>query len=440
MAHVAVLGGGQLGRMLGLAGIPLGCSFTFLDPVAGAPAAAVGDLVVGALDDLDAARRAADGASVITYEWEGVPAATARALESVAPLFPPAPALDVSQDRVTEKEKLQSLGIATAPFAAVDTIDDLRAAVAAIGLPAVLKTRRGGYDGKGQAVLRTPADVEPAWAALGVVPCILEGFVPFDRELSIVAVRGRDGALGFWPAVENHHRDGILRCTLAPAPGLEPALQARAEAAIRPLLDDLDYVGVCCVELFDVGGTLLANEIAPRVHNSGHWTIEGAETSQFENHLRAVLGLPLGSTAARGPSAMVNCIGALPDRDAILRTPGAHLHDYGKDARPGRKVGHVTVTASDPATRDARLAPRARAMRSRRSPVASPRPRPRSPSRASAASVCWPGHGAERCTSPAVRENRGAGAGCGTPSRSMIVLRAFMCASLVASLIVSTGA
>jgi 5-(carboxyamino)imidazole ribonucleotide synthase len=357
MARVAVLGGGQLGWMLGLAGIPLGCSFAFLDPVAGAPASAVGDLVVGGLDDIDAARRVADGADVITYEWEGVPASTARALESVAPVYPPARALDVASDRIVEKETLRGLGTPTAPFRAVDSDADLRIAVDTIGLPALLKTRRGGYDGKGQVALREPADVDTAWAKLGEVPCILEGFVAFDRELSILAVRTRDGEVAYWPAVENHHRDGILRLTRAPAPGLDAALQARAEAAIRPLLDDIDYVGVCCVELFDLGRELLANELAPRVHNSGHWTIEGAETSQFENHIRAIVGLPLGSTAVRGPSAMVNCIGTMPARDALHGMPGVHLHDYGKSARPGRKLGHVTVTATNTDELEARLAP-----------------------------------------------------------------------------------
>ncbi|MDQ1380475.1 MAG: 5-(carboxyamino)imidazole ribonucleotide synthase [Actinomycetota bacterium] len=352
-----MLGGGQLGWMLGLAGIPLGCEFTFLDPGAGATAGAVGELIVGALDDVAAALRAAANATVVTYEWEGVPAATARALESGAPVYPPPEALDIAQDRIVEKTKLRDLGIATAPFVAVDSLDDLHAAVDIIGLPSILKTRRGGYDGKGQAVLRDPADVDGAWPRLGAVASILEGFVPFDRELSIVAVRARDGEIRCWPAVENGHRDGILRLTRAPAPGLDDALQERAEAAIRPLLEDLEYVGVCCVELFDLGDVVLANEIAPRVHNSGHWTIEGAETSQFENHLRAILGMPLGSTAPRGPSAMVNCIGAMPDRDAILRIPGAHLHDYAKAARPGRKVGHVTVTAPEPETLEARLRP-----------------------------------------------------------------------------------
>jgi 5-(carboxyamino)imidazole ribonucleotide synthase len=354
--QVCVLGGGQLGRMLGLAGIPLGCSFTFLDPVAGAPASAVGELVVGELSDLSAAERAAKGAAVVTYEWEGVPAATARALEATAPVRPSPRALDVSQDRLVEKQTLRELGVATAPFVAVDALDELRDAVARLALPAVLKTRRGGYDGKGQAVLREPADVNPAWDALGGVPLILEAFVPFARELSILAVRSIDGDVACWPAVENVHRDGILRLTRAPAPRLDDALQARAEACIRPLLDELGYLGVCCVELFDVGAELLANEIAPRVHNSGHWTIDGAVTSQFENHVRAVIGLPLGDTSPRGHAAMVNCIGVLPDPRDVLRVPGTHLHDYGKAPRPGRKLGHVTVIAPGEDDLEERLA------------------------------------------------------------------------------------
>jgi 5-(carboxyamino)imidazole ribonucleotide synthase len=257
---------------------------------------------------------------------------------------------------VVEKETFRTLGIATAPFRAVDDRVGLDAAVSDLGLPAVLKTRRGGYDGKGQAVLRSPADADTAWAELGGVPLILEGFVPFGRELSIIAARGLDGALACWPVVENTHVGGILRLTRAPAPGVDAELQARAVACIQPLLESLEYVGVCCVELFDVNGELLANEMAPRVHNSGHWTIEGAGTSQFENHLRAVLGLPLGSTAARGASAMVNCIGGLPDAASILAIPGAHLHDYGKAPRHARKVGHVTVTATDEVTLDPSLA------------------------------------------------------------------------------------
>jgi 5-(carboxyamino)imidazole ribonucleotide synthase len=361
---VAVLGGGQLGWMLGLAGIPLGLRFRFLDPVPEAPAGAVGVLVVGGLGDEAALTEVADGAVVVTYEWEGVPADAARFLDRpVRPVRPGTRSLEVAQDRLVEKETFRRLGIGTPAFAAVDSRGagdgGLDHAIAEVGgLPAVLKTRRGGYDGKGQAVLRTAADVDAGWVELGsgAVPLILESLVPFDRELSVLAVRGTDGAVACWPLVENHHEAGMLRVSRAPAPGLDDVLQARGEEIARRLLTDLDHVGVLAVELFDVGGELLANEIAPRVHNSGHWTIEGAETSQFENHLRAILGRPLGSTAARGESAMVNCIGELPDRDVVLAVPGAHFHDYGKAARRGRKLGHVTVTAATPTELSARLA------------------------------------------------------------------------------------
>jgi 5-(carboxyamino)imidazole ribonucleotide synthase len=355
MTTVTVLGGGQLGRMLGLAGIPLDLTFRFLDPSPDAPAQAVGDLVVAGLDDEAAAAKAADGAAVVTYEWEGVPASTAYEAGRVVPIRPGPRALEVSQDRFIEKSVLNAQGVGTAPFRAVGDRGSLDSAVAEIGLPAVLKTRRGGYDGKGQAVLRAAGDIEAAWTELGGADLVLEGFVAFRRELSILAVRALDGEVACWSVVENTHVGGILRVTRAPAPDIDAALQARAEQCVRPLLTDLDYVGVICVELFDVDGELLANEFAPRVHNSGHWTIEGADTSQFENHLRAVLGWPLGSTAARGVSAMVNCIGAMPDRDAVLAIPGAHVHDYGKAPRRARKVGHVTVCAPDESALEPRL-------------------------------------------------------------------------------------
>jgi 5-(carboxyamino)imidazole ribonucleotide synthase len=353
---VAVLGGGQLGRMLALAGIPLDVAFRFLDPVDHAPAAAVGDLVVGDLGDEAALAEVARGATVVTYEWEGVPADAARFLARDLPVRPGARSLEVAQDRLTEKETFSALGIATPAFAAVDDREGLDAAIEAVGgLPAIVKTRRGGYDGKGQARLLSPADVGPAWDELGGVPLILESWVPFDRELSVLAVRGIDGEVACWPLVENHHESGILRVSRAPAPGVDAGLQARGEELAARLLADLDHVGVLAVELFEVGGELLANEIAPRVHNSGHWTIEGAVTSQFENHVRAVLGWPLGSTAARGPSAMVNCIGVMPPRADVLAIPGAHLHDYGKAPRRGRKLGHVTVVADDDTELTARL-------------------------------------------------------------------------------------
>jgi 5-(carboxyamino)imidazole ribonucleotide synthase len=343
--------------MLALAGIPLDVEFRFLDPVAGAPASAVGDLVVGALGDEVALTEVARGATVVTYEWEGVPADAARFLARDLPVRPGARSLEVSQDRLTEKETFRRLGIGVPDFVAVDDLPSLRAAVEEVGLPAVLKTRRGGYDGKGQARLHSVDDLDAAWEELGAgeVGLILESLVPFDRELSVLAVRGIDGELACWPLVENHHEAGILRVSRAPAPGVSATLQSAGEALAARLLEDLDHVGVLAVELFDVGGELLANEIAPRVHNSGHWTIEGALTSQFENHVRAVLGWPLGATAARGPSAMVNCIGVMPSRDAVLAVPGAHLHDYGKEPRRGRKLGHVTVVADDDAELDARL-------------------------------------------------------------------------------------
>jgi 5-(carboxyamino)imidazole ribonucleotide synthase len=343
--------------MLGLAGLPLGLGFRFLDPVAEAPAQALGPLVVGDLADHDALSQVADGAIVATYEWEGVPADAARFLESRGnTVLPPPVALDVAQDRLAEKTLFRRLGIATPDFTRVDDRGGLDDAVRAVGLPAVLKTRTGGYDGKGQRMLAAPHEVDRAWAELGGVPLILERLVPFDREVSILAVRGRDRTTVCWPLVENVHRDGILRTTRAPAPGTAGSLQSAAEVYAARVLDELDYVGVLAIELFQVGADLVANELAPRVHNSGHWTIEGAVTSQFENHLRAILGWPLGSTAPIGVSAMVNCIGARPDTAAVLAVPGAHLHDYAKSSRPGRKIGHVTVIAGDERELDTRLA------------------------------------------------------------------------------------
>ena len=368
---IGILGAGQLGRMLALAGYPLGLRFRLLDPAADAPAGQLAEHQPGGYDDAATLEQFAAGLDVVTYEFENVPVAAARALAEHVPVFPPPAALEAAQDRLTEKTFFQNLGIATPPFAPVDTRADLAAAIAQIGLPAVLKTRRLGYDGKGQQVLRAPADAEAAWNALGGAPLILEGFVPFVRELSILAARGRDGQVACFPLVENHHRGGILRLSLAPAPGLTPALQAAAEGIAHAALDALGYVGLLAIELFEVdvrrpttddegpacGGqsSLLVNEMAPRVHNSGHWSIEGAETSQFEQHLRAVLGLPLGPTAVRGAAAMVNLIGGWPEPAAVLAVPGAHLHLYGKAPRRARKVGHITVRADSPAALEAPL-------------------------------------------------------------------------------------
>jgi 5-(carboxyamino)imidazole ribonucleotide synthase len=316
LATVGVIGGGQLGRMLALAGIPLGLSFRFLDPSPDAPSAEVGELLVGEYDDPDLLDRLADGAAAVTYEFENVPVAAAERVGAT----PAAAALEASQDRIVEKQLFRRLGIPTPKFD--EEVDSF---------PAILKTRRLGYDGKGQRLVETWQGSDPGH--------VLEERVPFDRELSLLAVRGADGDTRFYPLVENVHQDGILRTSRAPAAA---APQAEAEEYATKLLDELGYVGVLALELFDVGGRLLANEFAPRVHNTGHWTIEGASTSQFENHLRAVLGLPLGSTESRR-SVMVNLIGRVPSSEDVLRVPGAHLHLYGKEPRPGRKLGHVTL-------------------------------------------------------------------------------------------------
>jgi 5-(carboxyamino)imidazole ribonucleotide synthase len=353
---VGVLGGGQLGRMLALAGYPLGLRFRFLDPSAEAPAGHLAELQTGAYDDPDALARFAERLDVATYEFENVPEVAARTLATQVPVFPPSQALETAQDRLAEKRLFERLRIPLPPYEAVSSAAEVAAAVARVGLPAILKTRRLGYDGKGQVALNGPADVGSAWAALGRAPCVLEQRVPLRRELSVLAVRGRDGATACYPLIQNSHGEGILRVSLAPADDAAQ-LQGVADEYARRLLDALDYVGLLALELFvdDRDGGLLANEIAPRVHNSGHWTIEGAETSQFENHLRAILGLPLGSTAPRGWCAMVNLIGTTPPPAEIVAIPGAHLHLYGKAPRPGRKLGHVTIAAAGPAARDALL-------------------------------------------------------------------------------------
>ena len=343
---IGILGGGQLGYMLALAGYPLGLHFRFLDPSPEAPVGRIAHRVTAEYLDEPALERFAHGLEVVTYEFENVPVQAARFLAERAPVYPPLAALEEAQNRQREKRFFQRLGIATAEFADVRKREELAAAIAQIGLPAIIKTSRMGYDGKGQWLLRTREDVERTRPELPDVPMILEKFVPFDREVSLLGVRSRTGETAFYPLVENHHRGGILRLSMAPAPNLSLALQESAEAATRTVLVELEYVGVLCMEFFEVHGRLMANEMAPRVHNSGHWTIEGAVTSQFENHLRAILGLPLGSTEAVGHSAMVNLIGEVPKAAEVLAVPNAHLHLYGKEPREGRKVGHVTVRAA----------------------------------------------------------------------------------------------
>jgi 5-(carboxyamino)imidazole ribonucleotide synthase len=347
---IGIIGAGQLGRMLALAGYPLAQQFVFLDSTADSPGGQVAPIVTGAFDDPRSLERLAAEVDLVTYEFENVPVAALEKVAATRPVWPPVEALRVSQDRLLEKQLFTQLRIPTPPFRAVDSLDDLRAAAKQLGLPCVLKTRRLGYDGKGQRYLRKPADIEPAWDALGSAPLILEGFIDFEREVSIVGVRGTTGEMRAYPLVANTHRDGILRVTLAPH--RNPALQKAAEILLKRVLRHFDYAGVLTIEFFVRKGKLVANEMAPRVHNSGHWTIEGAATSQFENHLRAILGLPLGDTSPVGHCAMLNFIGKLPARDAILALPGVHWHDYGKEPRPGRKIGHCTVVAASAVERD----------------------------------------------------------------------------------------
>jgi 5-(carboxyamino)imidazole ribonucleotide synthase len=348
MTTVGILGGGQLARMMALSGAPLGLRFLVMDTVADACAGQFAPLIVGDWRDEKALGEFASKVDVATFDFENVPAESAQWLAERVPVFPQPRALAVAQDRLAEKTLFRELGIPVPEFAAIASREELDAAIAQLGTPCILKTRRLGYDGKGQFRIKTPADAAAAWGALGAqattVGLILEGFIAFDRELSVVAVRGRDGEFRTWPLTENWHVDGVLSASLAPA-RVDAAMTQAAFAHARKLAEALDYVGVFALELFCRDGVLLANELAPRVHNSGHWTIEGSETSQFQNHLRAVLGLPLGDTRMVGTACMLNWIGAMPDANAVLREAGGHWHDYGKEPRAGRKVGHATLRA-----------------------------------------------------------------------------------------------
>jgi 5-(carboxyamino)imidazole ribonucleotide synthase len=347
---IGIIGAGQLGRMLALAGYPLALQFRFLDSSTDSPGGQVAPIVTGAFDDPASLERLAADSDLVTYEFENVPVSALENVARTRTVWPPVDALRVSQDRLLEKQLFEKLRIPTPPFRAVDSLDDLQAAVRELGYPSVVKTRRLGYDGKGQRYIRKPADVETAWSALGSAPLILEGFVHFEREVSIVGVRSTSGEVRAYPIVANTHRDGILRVTLAPH--RHPALQRTAETHLKRVLKHFDYAGVLTIEFFVQRGRLVANEMAPRVHNSGHWTIEGAATSQFENHLRAILGLPLGDTTPVGHAAMINFIGRMPPREELLGVPALHWHDYGKEPRPGRKLGHCTVVAGSAVERD----------------------------------------------------------------------------------------
>nr|WP_313269435.1 5-(carboxyamino)imidazole ribonucleotide synthase [Stenotrophomonas geniculata] len=349
---VGILGGGQLARMMVLAGAPLGLRFELYDPAADACSGPLAPLTVGAFDDRQALADFAAKVDVVTFDFENVPADSAQFLADRVPVYPPPAALAVAQDRLSEKTLFQQLGIPLPAFADIRSRDELVAKAAEFGLPCILKTRRLGYDGKGQFRLRSEADIDAAWDALGAqverTGLILEGFVAFQREVSVVAVRGRDGSFEAWPVTGNWHVDGVLSASVAPVV-LSDAEQQAAIGYARRVAEHLQYVGVFALELFCRDGELLANEMAPRVHNSGHWTIEGSETSQFENHLRAVLGLPLGSTRMLGHVCMLNWLGAMPDPAPVLAQASGHWHDYGKEPREGRKVGHATLRDDDAA-------------------------------------------------------------------------------------------
>ena len=343
---VGILGGGQLARMLAQAGVPLGLEFLVVDPKPDACAAVLGEFIQAAYDDPAALDRLAD-CDRVSCDFENVPAGALAELERRVRVAPSATALAAAQDRLVERDRFIRLGIATPGYRAVDSRPDLAAAVAELGLPLVLKTRRMGYDGKGQFLLRQHEDLEPAWRELGDQPLIAEQWIAFDHECAITAVRSATGELRCWPLSRTWHRDGILRLA-ASLPETHP-LTAPARERVARLALDLDYIGCLTLELFAADGQLLANEFAPRVHNSAHWTIEGAVCSQFENHLRAVCDWPLGETALRRPSLMVNFIGDMPAAPGWLSLPDLHWHDYGKSARTGRKVGHATLLADQPA-------------------------------------------------------------------------------------------
>lgn len=346
--RIGIIGAGQLGQMLGFAAQQLGIEARFVDPADKPPAAACGKVIQSAFDDPVALIALAETCDVVSYEFENVPVDALRHIDGLAPIYPPPSALRYSQDRLVEKQMFAELGIPLAAFHAVDSRQDLDTAASELGLPMVVKTRRFGYDGKGQFVVRNPDDLDAAWETLHGQALIAEQWVEFDYEISCIGVRSVSGEVAVYPISRNSHVDGILRTSVSPLDAA--ALASTAEDYVDRLLHHLDYVGVLALELFVVGDTLLANEFAPRVHNSGHWTIEGAQTSQFENHIRAVMDLPLGSTAGCGHAGMVNLIGSIPP--TVDNLDFATLHDYGKEPRPGRKLGHITVVADSASERD----------------------------------------------------------------------------------------
>jgi 5-(carboxyamino)imidazole ribonucleotide synthase len=353
-AHVGIVGAGQLGRMLALAGYPLGLRCLFLDRGADAPGAQVAPILVGDLEDPKRLAELAASSDVLTFDWENISGRALEPLEGITKIRPPRSALEVAQDRLTEKALFARLKIPVAAHAAIETKQELIAAARKVGLPGVLKTRRLGYDGKGQYVIKEPAHIDAAWDAIGGAGLIYEKFQAFSRELSIVGARSSSGQTVFYPLSANVHGGGILRYSVAPFANAR--LERLARLYLKRVMNALAYVGVLAIEFFVVSGRLVANEMAPRVHNSGHWTIEGCVASQFENHLRAICELPLGSTRALGHTAMINFLGKMPDRDRLMAIDGLAFHDYGKQPRPGRKLGHCTILKSRAKARDLALA------------------------------------------------------------------------------------
>jgi len=340
--------------MLALAGYPLGIQCMFLDRSASAPAAQVAPIITAELDDPAQLAALAASNDVLTFDWENISAGALAPLETMTKVRPPPGALDVSQDRLSEKALFSRLRIPVARHAAIGSEQELVEAARTVGLPGVLKTRRFGYDGKGQYVIRDHAQIEEAWTASGGGDLIYEKFQEFSREVSLVGARSARGQTAFYPLAANSHGGGILHYNVAPF--TNSRLERSAQIYLKRLMNALAYVGVLTVEFFVVKGRLIANEMAPRVHNSGHWTIEGCVTSQFENHLRAICDLPLGSTRPLGHAAMINFLGEMPDRERLLAIDGLAFHDYGKEARPGRKLGHCTILKRRAAERNLALA------------------------------------------------------------------------------------
>ncbi|MEZ6140565.1 MAG: 5-(carboxyamino)imidazole ribonucleotide synthase [Zavarzinella sp.] len=349
---IGIIGGGQLGRMLALAGYPLGMEFSVLENSPDCPAAPLAEMIHAGYADPIGLARLANSSQVVTYEFENIPTIEIEKLANDYPVYPPVPALKIAQDRIKEKTFFAGLGIPVPRFAPADTYEQLQAACEQIGFPCVVKTTRFGYDGKGQSVVHSAESVRTTWDLLQGNMLIVEEMIPFDRELSIIAVRRPNGEMNCYPLIENTHSKGILRFSEPYAAADSTAKQAQANRIVEQTMQHLNYVGVLTIELFDLRGKLLVNEMAPRVHNSGHWTIEGAVSSQFENHLRAITDLPLGSCGLVGNTKMWNLIGSWPPPETMLRIPGVHLHLYGKAPRYGRKVGHVTYHSGEPLAPD----------------------------------------------------------------------------------------